>query len=543
MINHISIQNFATIENTEVDFYNGLNIITGETGAGKSIVAQAISLALGARADSTYVRTGEEKATVQMIADLNDKEYIITREISAAGKNICKIDGQIVTLTELCTLCSKLADIHGQYDHQSLLNPEKHIELVDTYDKDVIAPNKKRVEDYYDEYVHICKRLDDLRARLAMMKEHKELMEYELAEIKAANLLREDEDAHLKQQIEEMKSMEALSEALKEAYELGYSMEGSVYENLGKMLTALKSAPSVGKEIIGFEDEATDIYYRFEELCNGISRAKDRTPYSVEEMDLLTDRLDLIEKLKRKHGDTISAVILRGEDIKKELAACETADLDLESLQLEKARVEEQLEEATVRLTGLRRAAAANLEQGIKDELINLNFNNADMAINFSLLPTYTSGGRDKVEFLISTNKGEDLKPLSKIISGGEMSRIMLAFKKILADYDKIPAMVFDEIDTGISGETASVVGRAMATIAEKHQLIVITHLPQIASMADHNYRIEKSSDDAKTYTTITHLSDKEKIGEIARLLSGIDVSDLTLESAKEMISKSQGRY
>lgn len=539
MINYIKIKNFATIKDTEVQFNNGMNAITGETGSGKSVVVEAMSLALGARADSTFVRTGEDKAIIQMQADLDENEYVITREISSSGKNLCKIDDRIVSLSELYSLCEKLADIHGQYDNQYLLKPENHIGLVDIYDRDAIKPAKERVENYYDEYVHVSKALADLEAKYQEKEARKEMLLYSMKEIQDANLFSENEDEQIKEQIGEMKRYEDISSAYERTYDIAYSADDSVYSGFNRVLESIRSASEISKEAAAFEDELTDMYYRFEDICGELSRAKDRTPYSQDEMDQLIERLDLIEDLKRKYGDSITAVMLKCEEIQKELDMISNATNDIESMELEKRRIEELLKDATERLSGLRKQAASHLEGNIADVLQKLNFNDVELDIHFEKLPSYTANGNDKVEFLISPNRGEAMKPLAKIASGGEMSRIMLAFKKVFADYDNIPTLIFDEIDSGISGETASVVGKVLGEIAENRQLIVITHLPQIASLANHNYKIEKTSDDEKTYTTIKELSPQEKISEIARLLSGLDVSDITLESAREMISKS----
>ena len=536
MINHLSIRDFATIENTDVDFQKGLNIITGETGSGKSVVVEAISLALGSRADNTFVRSGCEKATVQMVAEYENKEIIITRELSSNGKNICKIDDRIVTLGELSQVCSKIADIHGQYETQSLLKTENHIKLVDAYEKGSIEPSKIKVAEYYENFLDISRRFEEIRNQAANNIETKELLQYRIEEIENAALI-SGEDTNHKEELLIIENNEKIYNALSRSYMLAYEEENSALDKINSVIIPLRDITSLSRESSNIEDELSDLYYRFEDVANKIRDMKEHIIFNEARIEKLHDRLNFIEELKKKYGDTIDEIHATRDRMERELRSLGNLDKELESLSLERSRIKEMLDQETENLTRLRKSSAGVLQEKIQLELENLNFKNVRLAIDFEEVSDYTPNGRDKVEFLISANAGEDLKPLSKIASGGEMSRIMLAFKKIISEYDGISSIIFDEIDTGISGETAGVVAKELSQISEHHQLICITHLPQIAAAGDHNYRIEKSTDDSNTYTTITVLNEREKITEIARLLSGLNISDISIANAEEMIS------
>ena len=541
MISHVLIKDYATIEHIEVDFHNGLNIITGETGAGKSVVIGAISLALGARADTTYVRTGCEKAVIQMIAEVNNREVLITREIYANGKSLAKVDGEIVSLGELNKLARKIADIHGQYDNQYLLHTANHIKLIDSYEANLIRQSKEKVSELYQQYMDVSNRLKELEAMTVDNERRKDYMQYQIFEISEANLI-PGEDAKLEDTIIEMQHREEIYSALALAYNNARETDYNAADAIMNVVRDVKQASHLSKDAARFEDEFSDIYYRFDDICSRLREARDNCTISTAALDEANDRLYLIRQMKKKYGDTIEAILEHKENLEKELRQLQSLETDIESVALEKRTIESLLEEESLRLTNLRRTSASTLENKIQQELFNLNFNDVLVAVDFKEKKEFSPEGRDDVEFLISTNKGERLKPLNKIASGGEMSRIMLAFKMIIADFDNIPTMIFDEIDAGISGETAVLVGKAIKQLGETRQVITITHLPQIAAYGDHNYRISKTSDDSSTYTTITQLSDHEKAGEVARLIAGLNISDLTLQNAMEMIDMTKMR-
>ena len=539
MIRHISIKNFATIENASIDFHDGLNIITGETGAGKSIVIEAVSLALGSRADTAFIRSGEEKAKVQMIAEHEGEEYIITRELSATGKNICRVNDEIVTLGSLSALCRQLADIHGQYDHQSLLDPCYHINLVDLYQKEKIDPAKEDVKEKFDKYTEVRTKLKDLLTQAAKDKRQLDFMSYELQELKAAALQPGEDDA-LEEEISLLQNSEKIYENLAGAYQITSKDEFSILSALKQVSDMLSQTSGFSHELEELDQRINETYYELEDICSSIRDCRDRAVFSPEDLDQAIARIEVINKLKNKHGKTIEELLEYQQELEEKLSNIENMDSLKVSLEKELSSCKVALLKSCKVLSDVRKEAAAQLEKLITTELTQLNFNDAEFSIAFNTSETFTEEGIDIVEFLISTNRGEPLKPLSKIASGGEMSRIMLAFKKIIGDYDRIPTMIFDEIDSGISGIAASIVGQKLTEIAEKHQIICITHLPQIAAFGEHNYKIAKSSDADRTYTTIDALSDDEKTQEIARLLGGTNITETTLESARELIDASK---
>lgn len=538
MIRYLSIKNFATIENTEIEFNDGLNIITGETGAGKSIVIEAVSLALGSRADTTFIRSGADKAVIQMIAEHKGSEYLITRQISSSGKNICRINDEVVTLGHLSMVCKKLADIHGQYDHQSLLNPEYHIKLLDLYHKDKILPAKETVKKLYENYSMLKMQLRNITLKSEKNKREQDFMQFELDELKDASL-RTGEDEELEEKISLLQNSEKIYENLAGAYQISSEDEYSVISALKKISDMVTETAPYSSELEELSERLNELYYDFEDICSSIRDSRDNAVFSPEELDAYISRIETINRLKNKHGKSIVQLLSYQEELEKTLSELENSDEIQEELKKQLSKCENALTASCEKLSAARKQAAEELEKEITRELKQLNFNDAEFSISFTEADTFSPEGTDIAEFMISTNRGEPLKPLSRIASGGEMSRIMLAFKKIVGDYDEIPTMIFDEIDSGISGITASIVGKKLREISENHQIICITHLPQIAAFGEHNYKIQKSSDDKMTYTTVSALSENEKTNEIARLLGGANITDTTLKSAKELIDAS----
>lgn len=536
MINHLSIKNFAIIEDAEINFNKGLNIITGESGSGKSVVLEAMSLALGCRADSSYIRTGAEKAVIQMVAEYLHTDYVITRELTANGKNICKINGEIVTLSKLQELTTKIADIHGQYDNQSLLNPECHIDLIDKYEMRTIKVAKQKVAELYSRYVDINKIIENKKTEFAQFKEKKDLMEYQLNEIQSANLI-SGEDIELNDKLLEEQNKEKIFLGFQEINALCNNDERPLTSQITAISKILKDIKRFSKEASELEYDFTDIYYRIQELTTKVRRINDRVSYSSDNLDAIIERLDIINDLKRKYDGSIDDILNYAENLESSINKIHNMDSDISSHLIEKERIEEMLKSATETLSELRKRSAKALEERVQKELQDLNFNDVTISMSIEKTDTYSANGVDKIEFLISTNKGEPLKPLAKIASGGEMSRIMLAFKSVIGEYENIETMIFDEIDSGISGQAATVVADKLLEISNKHQIIAITHLPQIAALGNHNYKVYKTTTGDTTKATIKHLSEQEKIREIAVLISGNSISDIALENAKYLVN------
>jgi len=538
MIHHISIRNFAIIENTEVDFEEGLNIITGETGSGKSIVIEAVSLALGSRADSSYVRNGADKAVIQLAGELNGEEIVITREISAAGKNLCRLNGEIVTLTQLNQISRKLADIHGQYDNQSLLNPDNHITLVDSYRHETIDVLKDTVKEDFERYAQVRTQLGRLLASEKENLRKMDFMRYEAAEIEKANL-RPGEDQDLEDRISILQNSEKIFENIEKAYGILYNQSPSAMDGIRSGMRAVEEVSGFSSEISALSQEFGDVYYHLEDIIRQLRNIKDSLTFHPEELDASIARLNLIDGLKKKYGNTIEEILEYYDKISRQLNLFENFDEHKARLEKELKSSAAALRSSCSALTEARKQSASELSEKIQTELVDLNFADAQLDIRIVPLEKPTENGMDQVDILISTNRGEPMKPLTRVASGGEMSRIMLAFKNIISSYDDIPTLIFDEIDTGISGITASIVGRKLKDISRHHQIICITHLPQIAACGHRNYRIYKESDEISTFTNVEALSSEEKVQEIARLLGGDHITEITLQSARELIESS----
>ncbi len=546
MINHLSINDFAIIENIDVDLHPGLNIITGETGAGKSIIIEAVSMALGARADTTMVRAGHNKAIIQLAGERTDnsdlEEVIISREINSSGKSLCKLNGKILSLSELTDETSSMADIHGQYDHQSLLDKENHIHIIDSYSSEFIRPEKEKVSSLYKEYSRVKSTLDSLLKKEIDSKRELDFLKFEISEIDAADL-RTGEDEELREKIKLLQNGEKIHDRLSESYTALKDVSPSTLDQLGSIMNNLRDINNLSSEFKVMEESVSESYYQLEDLSVSIRDYLDKMDYSKKLLDDSVDRLDILERLSSKYGGSINAVLEFRDESSKKLNEIVNIDERKEELSAELSRLTEELTRESQTLSNLRKKASEELSKKIQSELDELNFSDAAFQVKFVdvdlIEDNFSSNGIDDVEFLLSANKGLPPLPLVKIASGGEMSRIMLALKTVIGDYDRIPTMIFDEIDSGISGITASIVGEKLRKMSEKHQIVCITHLPQIAAFADHHYVIKKSSDDDTTYTTVNEIYEEDRIKEIARLLGGKNITENTMASARELIQMS----
>lgn len=541
MIQHLLIQNFAIISNTEIDFKDGLSIITGETGSGKSIVIQAISLALGARADSSFVRSGENKAIIQLQAEYQDKDYIITREISRNGKNVCKINGSLVTLSEVSSLAKKIADIHGQYDNQQILDSEQHIKLLDSYGLDEIDPVKSDFQLIYEKYKNARLKLNELTSKERESRKKADFYRFEAEEIEKADL-KPGEDLELSERISLLQNSEKIFRSLEQAYQALEGEEQSVMAALSYAKESLSSISSYSGELKDIFKDTENSYYILQDVISKISILRENQDFEPQELDIAISRLVLIDNLKKKYGDTIDDILIYHNKIKNNLSTFENFEEIKVKLTNEVNENLVLLKEKAVLLSDVRRKKAEALNLEIEQELHDLNFSDAKFEIKISPASAITATGRDNVEIFISTNKGEPLKPLIKVASGGEISRIMLAIKNITGNTDNIHTLIFDEIDAGISGKTASIIGKKLKKISQKHQIICITHLPQIAAAGDNNYRIYKKSDDNSTHTFVEELEEDAAVREIARLIGGEAITATTLAGAKELMLDTQNR-
>ncbi|MDD6154896.1 MAG: DNA repair protein RecN [Eubacteriales bacterium] len=535
MIDHISIKDFAIIKDAEIDFDEGLNIITGETGAGKSIIIEAVSLVLGSRADSSFIRHGCAKAIVGLTATVDGEEYVISREITAAGKNLCRLNGRLATVAEVAAAASKIAAIHGQYDNQALLDPDNHIKLVDDYGKAEITPLKDDFTAAYNDYKQKRKALEKLVADEKESRRNANVYRFQIGEIESVAPV-PGEDEELSNSVELMKNSEKIYDSLHTAGELINDGETNVLTMIGEALEELNKASRYSEEISQLAERWSGVYYDAQDIGASVKELSDMLSFSPDELDASISRLNSIDDLKKKYGPEISDVLEYAETIKKKLALTEDFSSEKEALDKASKAALAVLREKAEALTEARTRYAGKLSQAILNELKELNFKDAELEMQVRKAPAISQNGSDECEIMISTNKGEPLKPLVKTASGGEISRIMLAIRNVTGEDARVSSMIFDEIDTGISGVTASVVAKKLREISGRHQIICITHLPQIAAAGTSNYMIYKDSDSDSTYTHVLKLGESEKEQEIARLLGGDHVTETTVKSARELI-------
>lgn len=535
MLDQIIIDNFATIEHLSFDVGNGFNIITGETGAGKSVLVEAISTALGGRADISMVRTGAPKARIQIAGVSDGEDVILTRELMASGKSISKINGEMVSLAQLRAFCSKLVDIHGQYDNQQILDPQNHIHITDRFKSNFIVDELDKLRILYDEYTDANRAYKKLCADEAEAARQHDFYKFESEYISSLKLY-DGEDTELREQIEFMKNSEKIFRSINTAYDLMHENDESILSSMSICSNEINSVSSMSSELSQISETLDNVYYTLEDVSDSLRNLLGSLSFSESDIDVAQERLSVIEDAKRKYRLDVAGIIAYGEELAAKLAIAENFDY-------EKAQAKKLVDDAYDKLklqadhvSELRKVNAERLSVAMRRELADLEFANSEFDIRIDKLDEIGPNGYDYLEFMISTNPGEPLRPLSKIASGGEISRIMLAFKHIIGDSDQVDTMIFDEIDTGISGKTALVVGKKMREISEHHQIICITHLPQIAAYGDDNYLIKKSIEDERTHTDIEHLDMDGKVRMLANMISGSPDSASAVTAARELI-------
>ncbi|MGN0399440.1 MAG: DNA repair protein RecN [Blautia sp.] len=548
MLVHLHVKNLALIDEAEVDFTEGLNILTGETGAGKSILIGSINLALGQKASREMIRENAEYAFVELVFQVNKKteeqlcqmdifpeegQVIISRKLTG-NRSICKINGETCTVSAVKAAAAYLLDIHGQHEHQSLLYPEKQMEILDAYGKEEIFEKRGKTAELFQEYADLKKELEAYELDEEQRQREMDFLAYEIAEIEEAQL-REGEDEELEAQYKKLLNGKKITETLGEVYELtGYEQEGSA-EQIGRGVRKLSQIAELDENLEGLYSMLNDVDSLLSDFNREVSGYLTDFSFSQEAFGEIESRLDRINRLKAKYGREIQDILSYKEEKEKELERLE--NFELHKGQLEKALTEKTkiLEKESRELTVLRKKWAKKLEKEIIAGLQDLNFLEVTFSIDFQEKEVFGPGGKDRICFLISTNPGEPVRELAKVVSGGELSRIMLAIKTILADKDEKETLIFDEIDTGISGRTAWKVSEKMAVIGREHQVLCITHLPQIAAQADSHFLIQKNVEKQETQTRIFRLSDQDATRELARMLGSDKITDAVLSNASEM--------
>ena len=534
MLNRIVIDNFATIEHLSFDLEEGLNIITGETGAGKSVLVEAISTALGGRADISMVRNGTSKATIQIAGTLGDEDVIIVRELMASGKSISKLNGEMVTLGQLRTFCQSFVDIHGQYDNQVILDPQNHLSITDRFRHKALEPELAKLSNLYQEYAESRRAYQQLQKEEAESLRQQDYYRFESEYIEKLNLY-EGEDEELHEELEIMKNSEKIFSAVNEAYRRIYEDDESVLSGLQSAIQHLQDIASLSEDYENQVQTLNDSYYAIADVSDALRDLRSSMNYSDEDIDRTSERLSIIEDAKRKYRMSVPEIIAYGKEMAEKLRVIENFDVEMEARKKAMDAAYKKLQEQADIVSRMRQENAALLKAAVTRELQDLAFANSDFDIEIQRLPEIGPLGYDTMEYMISTNPGEPLRPLSRIASGGEISRIMLAFKHIIGDNDAVETMIFDEIDTGISGRTALVVGKKMREIAGHHQILCITHLPQIAAYGDANFQIQKDISDSKTHTNIVRLDEEGKLHMLAGMISGDADSASALEAAREL--------
>lgn len=543
MLLELHVRNLALIERADVEFGDGLEILTGETGAGKSIIIGSVSLALGQKAPREIIRSGAEYAYVELVFSVTEEKraaleamdvfpdedglLIISRKLLPA-RSVSKINDETVTAAKLRQVTGLLIDIHGQHEHQSLLHGSKHLEILDAYGKAEILPVKEKIESCYRRYRLLQEQLEEMNSDEESRRRETDFLQFEVDEIENA-ALKEGEEELLAEQYRGFSNGRRILESLSSAYNAVET------EGLGQAIRQLGQVVAFDEALKAIEDQLYDAESILSDARHAIAAYMEEVSFDEEQLAETEKRLDLIHNLQAKYGNTIEQIFVSLEEKKTRLDQLANFDEYRRETQREYEKAQEQLEIFCGQLSELRRKAAVSLTARIRDGLIDLNFLDVQFDMEFRRMDHYTANGFDEAEFVISTNPGEPCRSLGMVASGGELSRIMLAIKTVLADSDEIPTLIFDEIDTGISGRTAQKVSEKLAIISRTHQVICITHLPQIAAMADCHFEIAKSTEGGKTKTEIRRLREEETVKELARLLGGVEITEAVLQNAREM--------
>ena len=551
MLKELRIKDFAIIENLLVEFTEGLNLLTGETGSGKSIIIEALEMVLGGRASKDMVRSGKEKAIVEAMffldeelrEDLKDMGYetdgvlVLTKEISERYPSVSRINGRPVTLNILKNVTAKLVDIFGQHEHQSLLDTGNHMIIIDSL---LDRKGKELLDQVYGEY-ELYKGLVEKKKKLSVSSQEREreldLLNFQIEEIDNANL-KEGDDQEIEMEFKRLDNLkETIAQSLQALTLLKDEFgEASVIDLLQRAGEIIAQGGRYDKELKEYGKTLQGITYELEDLYREMAAYVENLDVDQEALFVLRERLDIVNSLKKKYGNSVNQILDYRNEIESRHQSLQNLDQELQEVEREIQKIKDSLLQRSELLGKMRRSLAESLEEKMERELSSLNMDNIRFKVHFKTKEEPSSKGMDQIEFLISTNPGEDLKPLAKIVSGGEMSRIMLAFKGILADKDNMPTLVFDEIDTGISGRTAQVVGEKIKRISKGHQVISISHLPQIAALADTHFAIRKDSQRERTITRVEKLTEGDRIEELARILGGVEVTETTRRHAEEML-------
>lgn len=556
MLRELSIHNLAVIENVSVTFHPGFHVLTGETGAGKSIVIDALTLTAGGRGSADMIRHGCDRADIEAVFDLPpqhpvwstlqklgieasaEETLLIRRELLSHGKSSARINGQSVTLTMLKEVGEHLVNIHGQHEHQSLLRTDKHLEWLDLFAGEHIQEEKAAYRGLYQQYQTVSKERRELEEKSRQGMQMLDLYRFQLEEISAARL-KLGEDELLADERRKLAHAEKLNDSITEAYDLLYGSKGlaALSRALTRLQDIVKVDPATLQPLV---EQLQSAYYSVEDSAFQLRDYKEGIEFNPQRLAQIEQRLDLLHGLKRKYGETIEDILHHQARIKAETEQLDNRDELLQQLAEQEQVLYKELQDKAEKLSAIRRSASRSLAQQIEQELAHLQMGRSVFEVKLGRTDL-SSIGADSAEFVLSTNPGEPPKPLAKIASGGEMSRVMLALKAIFAQIDEIPVLVFDEVDTGVSGRAAQAIAEKLSLLSRHCQVFAITHLPQVACMADHQYEISKRvTNQDRTHTSVAELMPEQRVEELARMLGGVEVTEKTRHHAQEMLSLAQ---
>jgi DNA replication and repair protein RecN len=557
LLQEMTIKNFAIIESLSLTFQEGMTVLTGETGAGKSIIIDALGLLVGGRGSADFIRHGEERLELQGLfalaednlacrnaliengIDASDDMVVLERSLFRSGKNSCRINGKLVTTVLLRQIGSKLIDIHSQHEHQELMNEEFHLSLLDRFASDKIKPALTKYQTNFKEYQTIEKEWQNWTKNERELAQRLDMLRFQQQEIENADLQAGEEDRLLEQK-NILANFEKLNENLQGAYAAIQGEPGGL-EFVGEAMRQMETAASIHTDYKAVSEAISSSYYMLEDSMSQIRQSLDQLEFQPEELNQIESRLNDLNQLKRKYGKTIEDIIQYEQEISSEMEKLTDSESHVGHLETKLATLKTELTKQAATLTDIRKKAAVTLEKQIKQELNQLYMEKAIFSVRFEANKMeLTELGQDSVVFYMSTNPGEPLKPLAKIASGGELSRMMLALKTIFSRHQGITSIIFDEVDTGVSGRVGQAIAEKIYAVSVGSQVLCISHLPQVAAMANHHYYITKKVQNKRTTTSVTVLKGVEKVEEISRMIAGIEVTELTKQHAKEMIEQAE---
>lgn len=559
LLQALHIQNFAIIQELSLDFNQGMTVLTGETGAGKSIIIDAVGLLAGGRGSAEFVRYGTKKCSLEGQFSLNenkevielleehaidsdDQVIMIQREIYTTGRNICRINGTIVTIAVLKEIGNALIDIHGQNEHQELMVPESHIELLDQYGDKALISKKKKYKELYKKYKAVKKEQNDWQYNEQELAQKQDILRFQVDEIGEAQL-EDHEEETLKEEERKLSNHQSIVEALSSSYNALQGEESSGLDLVGQAMHILASIESMDDKFKQISDTVSAAFFQIQEASSDIYNEMDNLEYDEARLNEIEIRLNLIQQLKRKYGQSIEEIKVFYQNAVEELEKIENREGQMDHLNKQVKELEKKLLKEASDLSALRRQAAKRLEEAIHEQLKELFMDKVVFSVNFAKevkefkIEHAFENGLDKVEFYVSTNPGEPLKPLIKVASGGELSRMMLAMKTVFSKEQGMTSIIFDEVDTGVSGRVAQAIADKIYSVAYHSQVLCITHLPQVAAMADQHLYISKVIADERTSTHVEQLVENDKVQEVARMLAGSEITKLTMDTAKELLS------